>query len=397
MIARLHIITASDLVIYIRRLVLFCAMLMSGGLLLFPRTLLAFIILLLGSLYFKVVSLGIKRINLHIHLWLFIVLVVTFQLADSTAVITRFVNFFVALILLNIYWRTEPAKITGDLICILRLMAYQAILTVILAFLLPFIFMSIDIVGAEYKTFLLLFNYHTTVEGIGRLIRPDGFFFEPGVFQFYLNIYLFLIVTLKRPFNELLIAVLAVFLTQSTTGLVIATMILFVYFYQNILRHSIKRKIIFAVLALVSSYPIYSFVYGNINQKLFGEFSGSSITRLYDLRTGLGLVVDNPLTGIGFSHSDYARESKQVVVSVEGLATDDLDGRSTSNGLLYLFYSIGIPLGLVLFLGLFRQHFFEQRLLFGAILTLSLIGEALIFTPIFLMFAFSGLARKKRW
>lgn len=395
MTVRLHIISASDLVIYVRRLVLFCAMLMSGGLLLFPRAFLASIIFLLGIFYFKVVSLNIKRKNLFIHLWLFFVLVVTFQLADSTAIVIRFINFLVALIILNIYWRTESEVIVSDMISILRPMAYQSVLTVLLALLLPSLFMSIDILGTDYKTLLLLFNYHNTVEGVSRLVRPDGFFFEPGVFQFYLNTYMFLIVTLKRPVKELLLATVAVFLTQSTTGLVIATLILYVFFYQNILKHSFKHKIIFVALALVLSFPIGSFVYKNINLKLFGELSGSSVTRLYDLRTGLGVILNNPLTGIGFSHSNYAIESKQVDVSVEGLATSDANGRSTSNGLLYLFYSIGIPLGLVLFIGLFRQRLLEHRMLFGTILTMSLLSEALIFTPIFLMVAFSGLVMKK--
>lgn len=393
--ARLHFINASDIEVYVRRLVLFCAILMSGGLLLFPRVFLALIIFLLGLFYFKVVSLRLKRKNLFIHLWLFIVLVVTFQFADSAAILIRFINFLVALIMLNIYWRTGLEVIVSDLISILRPMAYQSVLTVLLALLLPSFFIPINILGADINTFLFVFNFHNTVEGVSLLVRPDGFFYEPGVFQIYLNIYLFLIVMLKRPVKELLLATLAVFLTQSTTGLVISILILFVYFYQNILQNSLKRKVISVFLALILAYPVFSFVYVNINKKLFGEFSGSSLTRLYDLNTGLSLIKEYPLTGIGFSHSTYLSKSQQIGASSVGLATDDIDGRSTSNGLVYLFYSIGIPLGMILFIGLYRQRFFEHRLLFGAILTMSLLGEALIFTPIFLMFAFSGLVRKK--
>lgn len=382
---------------WVRRVILFCGILLSGGSLLFPRSLLAAIVVLLALLNFNVVSSKLKRRNLPIYVWLLfvmLVIVIHFQAADIEVIITRVVNFYLALVLLNIYCRADSCHLVGDLMFLLRPMAYQSILTVALAFLLPLLFLPINIAGAEYRTFLLLLTYHSTIDGGGPLVRPDGFFFEPGVFQIYLNIYLFLVAALHRSIKELAPAIIAVFLTQSTTGLLIAVLILGVYSYQFIRRNSPLRRLTFTFFAVALAVPIYSVIQDNVNKKLFGALSGSSMARQYDLLTGLNVIRENPLLGIGFSKVEYFREADRLGASVEGLSNNDQDGRSTSNGLINLFYSIGIPLGLMLFVGLYRQHFFGQRWVFGAILSISLLGEALVFTPMFLMFAFSGLSKR---
>ena len=67
-----------------------------------------------------------------------------------------------------------------------------------------------------------------------------------------------------------------------------------------------------------------------------------------------------------------------------------MDDRASSNGLIYLTYSLGVPLALVFLAGMFRQRLFPHRVLIGVWLTLSLFGEAIVFTPFVLMFALSA-------
>ena len=80
--------------------------------------------------------------------------------------------------------------------------------------------------GEVYQTLLGVFNYHVIVDDLTSIIRPDGFFFEPGVYQIYLNLYLYLaLFVFRRPLQALLAAA-AVLSTQSTTGMAIMLVLL---------------------------------------------------------------------------------------------------------------------------------------------------------------------------
>ncbi len=61
-----------------------------------------------------------------------------------------------------------------------------------------------------------------------------------------------------------------------------------------------------------------------------------------------------------------------------------------------MFYSIGFPLGLVFLWGMYRQRFFATKHVMFVLLFLSLMAEALIFTPFPLMILYSGLLVGRR-
>jgi hypothetical protein len=380
-----------------RRVILLCGILLSGGSLLFPRPMLAVAVIVLALFQFRLLSPKLKRHNIPVLVWILLVLLLAFirsQDVDMSAIFVRVVNFYLALILLTIYCKGNRDKLAGDLVFLLRPMAYQSILTVLLALVLPSAFMSISTGELDYKTFLMLFTYHRTVEDVGLLVRPDGFFYEPGVFQIYLNIYLFMVTRQQRPMRELVPAVVAVFLTQSTTGLIIASLILLTFSFRFFFKISALRRVGFVLVALALAVPTFTYVKNNIHQKLYGDLAGSSMARQYDFVTGMKVIQDHPFTGIGFSPAEYFKKANQLGAPVDMLSVNDVNGRNTSNGLMNLFYTIGVPLGIALFVGLFRQKYLGQRLLFGMILSLGLVGEALVFTPIFLLFAFSGMSKK---
>ncbi|MBC7506327.1 MAG: hypothetical protein H7267_11480, partial [Sandarakinorhabdus sp.] len=133
----------------------------------------------------------------------------------------------------------------------------------------------------------------------------------------------------------------------------------------------------------------------NVNEKFFGDSRGSSWARQYDLLTGLNIVSQYPLGGIGFDHKRYTALGGSLGFEDSGLSAESLDERSSSNGLVQVFYSVGIPLALVFVIGLFRNPFLRPRWIVGVMLTLALSGEALAFTPFFAMLAFGGMLRRQ--
>lgn len=377
---------------------LLLAMLMSGGLLIFPRALLMLLFLALSLVYLKSSSIYPKRRNLYISLWLTILAIITIVRPEGSgmaSLLPRISNFLVAIVLLNVYASRPGNAISSDLHTLLKPMAFQSILTSAIAAIAPWAFVSITMGDVEYRSFLFLLNYHNTIEGASLFVRPDGYFFEPGVFQFYLNIFLLLTIMRNGSWKAIALASIAVLCTQSTTGLIIEALLLSGYAASKLARASAKRKLALIPIVVLMAIPAAMVVYENINNKIFGELQGSAAAREYDLLVGLNLIQDNPLIGIGFDHDNYRNKAGDLGLDSDALGSDDQEGRSTSNGLVNLFYSVGIPLGSIIILGFFRQPFFSKRIAFGMLITISLLGESLTFTPFFLMFAFSGLMLRK--
>jgi hypothetical protein len=193
---------------------------------------------------------------------------------------------------------------------------------------------------------------------------------------------------------QVALAVVAVLCTQSTTGISICLILLSTALFQHLSLGTMRSKVVAASLALVLAPPMLYLGYDNITEKLFGASQGSSWAREYDLFTGLNIVAENPWLGIGFEVDRYLSESGRLGFEDTLLASSQLAERPTSNGIVQLFYSLGIPLGLLFAWGMLRQRVFQHRLLIGLWLLMSLFGEALLFSPFFLMIIFSSFVGK---
>jgi O-Antigen ligase len=377
-----------------RNAALFLSFLISGGMLLFPRVPILLLILACCVLApgFRLV---LRRELVPVIVLIAVISVVSLMrpgMPQLESLVVRLGNAIAALALLNLYLAQPRSTLATDLYRILGWMAVQALLTVALAHTLGFLFVPLDIGGATTHTFLLLLNYHVTIEDAGGLIRPDGFFFEPGVFQIYLNLYLFLALFVYRNFRRSAIALAAVLSTQSTTGIVICMMLLGAFALGEIRSSSLRRKLLVGIGAAVVAVPLALFAYSNVTQKLFGEFQGSSWARTYDLITGINVLAAHPWLGIGFDHERYKEEAARLGYADTELNQAQAAERSTSNGNLYLLYSLGIPLSLPFLIGMFRQRFLPHRWLVGLLLLLSFSGESIILTPFFLLLIMSGMA-----
>ncbi len=377
---------------------LLLAMFISGGSLLFPRLplLLAMVAL---ALVVTGLRLPLRRSMWPLYLVLATVLVITLARpgpVDVHSLAIRLANFFGAVMLLHVYLSAPPGALARDLAPLLRWMALQALATVLLARVLGFAFRPIQVGETTYQTLLGLFNYHEVIEGASGLVRPDGFFFEPGVFQIYLNLYLYLALFVLRKPRQAVLATLAVLATQSTTGVLICMALLVAAWLQRLRQGRARHKLVALLAALVLAPPLALLGSANIIDKVSGDAQGSSWAREYDLFTGLNIIAEHPLLGIGFDHARYLDVAGQLGFEDTLLSAEGLEDRATSNGLVYLSYSLGLPMALAFLWGMFRQTLFPNRWLVGLWLALSLFGEAIVFTPFIMMVVLSAFVSPRR-
>lgn len=400
--ARVRIGTGTiDRADFTRRLVLACAILASGGLLFIPRGPLTALMLLIGAIVYRF---GVPRLDmgkLLIYGWIYAVMVLAFlreQEIDTTTNFIRLGSFVAGLMLLNIYSDTKfGSRLLDDLRAILLPLPYIAIVTVALSFVVPGAFMRIEIGAQTMYTFLGVFSYAASLVETSNLIRPIGFFWEPGVFAIYLNILLFVLFVQKTKLTHLGATVIAIVLTSSTVGILFAGA-QGLYFILGNLRQRRKgvRDVLLIGATLLAAPAFYAVADQNIADKFFGAFQGSFTARNFDLNTGMEVISENPLTGIGFSTQAYFRYSGSGTADTSTLSEEDQAGRLSTNGVMVVLFSLGVPLGVIYLGGVFFQGLFPHRLLFGTMILVFLSSNALSFSPFFVFLLFSGMMLRRQ-
>lgn len=376
-----------------RRMALFFAIMASGGNLIVNREVwvVGAFLAALNSLRWRVVVPTEFSI---IFAW--IVAVTALQLvghgaADVMSILSRLFTFLTAMLLLSIYYEIGRRPLADDLFALLKLMTVQAIMTSVVGNLAPQLFSTLDIKGIVYHHIAFVLNFHYVNNVTAPFIRPDGFFYEPGVYQIYLSIFLFLAMYVRRSLRWSAIGLVALMTTTSTIGLLLAAFLIFAFpFTQG--RKLSGRKLVTAILVLLIAGPVIGVAAAqNFERKIFGDGRGSFVARQYDFFTGLNILSASPVTGIGFSAQNYL-DSKQYSGSDKArISRSDALARRNSNGIMQIFFAVGVPLGLFLFIGLVRQELFEKGFIVSVIVVLSLMGQSLPFTVFFMMIAFSGM------
>jgi hypothetical protein len=379
---------------HLRQFALFGVMLMSGGWMLFPRLpLLVLVVIIYLLLCGRRLVIDRRHVPvLSILTAIFLVSLLRDSGGGIGALIIRFVNFVAGALVFDLYARAGAEAFRADVYRISRLMAWQALFTVFLAIIAPGLFLPIDVDGVVYHSFLLIANYHSNYEDIGLFVRPDGFFYEPGVFQIYLNLFLYLTLFVYRRLGHATLALAAVMSTQSTTGVVIALMLCGAFAFTSYMnRASLGVRAIRILIAVVLLVPLVAVVSQNVADKVVGEMRGSFWSRQYDLLTGVNVIGENPMIGIGFEYEDYYRAASRLGYSDTQLGDHITIDRGNTNGIVFLLYSVGIPLALPFLIGIFRQKLLGHGFLVGTLIFLSLLSESVIFTPFFLAIIFSGM------
>ncbi len=361
-----------------------------------PRLPLALLVILIAAVAFGFLSRTLNTRKTPIYAWILIVMTFAFlrpQDIDFSANFTRLVNFVVALAILNIYWsENRAALLLQDYRTIMMPIAVIGIITVIVAIGAPGLFSLVQSGSQRMFTLAGVFNYSVPLVADIGVPRPMGFFWEPGVFAVHLNILLFILFSKREHVLPISIILLAIMLTQSTTGISVALAQAVYFILSGVLRRRLKRnELRLFLISLVLAPVIAALAMQNISDKIFGVSAGSFIARSFDLVVAMQVIEDNPLIGIGFSQRAYMTFAGGAAIDISTLSKIDQNGRFNTNGVMILLYSTGIPLGLMFVFGLFRQQHFPNPLMFGLSILALLFSSPLSFTPLFVALAFSGL------
>nr|AIA12073.1 Unknown Function [uncultured bacterium] len=380
----------------VRRLTLLAGLLLTGGLFIFPRVPLL-VAIAGGAFFLNGPTLGFRREMLPVYALLFVILGVSLiggGGVDIGDLAIRYANFAAGLILLGLYLKLPRNTLAEDMYFFGKIFSIQAVLTVLFAELGNRFFSSISADGElEYRTLGLFFTYHVMLEDSTRFLRPDGFFYEPAVFQIFLNLQLYLALFIFKDRKWGAAALMGVLATQSTTALIVAFGLIGFYYIRLLPTASAFEKIAGLVIAPVLAIPLVIIAAQNFESKFQGVAVGSKWAREFDAYTGLSIVAEYPLTGIGFSRERYSEMAMKHGYMVSELSDENLATRvrGNSNGIVMVLFTMGIPLALVFFYGLFRQRFFPHKYIVAAVVFTSLLPEPLALNPFFLMLTFSGL------
>ena len=224
------------------------------------------------------------------------------------------------------------------------------------------------------------------------LIRNQGWFWEPGVNQIYLNILLYLEgFVFKRGKWIIPLIVFAIISTYSTTGIFLMLIILFFIFLKSIKRN----PIIYIFLGILITYPLYYLASVNLTIKTT-EKVFSMNKRIFDLVQPLSIAAENPLIGIGLDAEHFQRYRSEYNLDDEtqDLLTMETTEKGSSNSITFLMAATGIPISFFLLYCFFTQNFFTYRKkIFLIIMTISAMSEPLLLRPFFLILIVSGMFR----
>lgn len=236
------------------------------------------------------------------------------------------------------------------------------------------IYNSVVIDSGEFMTFhnLLYFKSEINILGVA-FKRNQGFFWEPGLLQFYSNLLLILAYELKKKSKFVYFSsVLCTVTTFSTAGIFSLFLIIFYYSIHNKKKFNSTKLIMLAALLLgILPIVIYS-----MYDKFFGEAMASGTYRLFDFLTALDIVKENVL-GIGYSNQEYLN-----IIS-------DTSSRSNTNGLMMIFVYFGLPGGLMYLYLLYKQCIFRDVLIFPVVFIIYVMSEPVALFPISVLFLVS--------
>ena len=248
-----------------------------------------------------------------------------------------------------------------------------------------------DLIAHTYK-YLFFFDLERNVfDFFGlEIIRNQGWFWEPGINQIYLNLLLYLEgFVFKRGKWTVPLIVFAIITTYSTTGIFIMIFLLSVIFI-----NSIKRNpFLYIGLALLISYPLYYLGKSNFDNKA-GQNVSSMNKRLFDLVQPLSIALNNPMTGVGLDaeHFQKYRSVYYLDNETQSFLTLETTEKGSSNSITFLLAATGFPMGLFLLYCFFKQDLFTHRKkIFMLVITISVLSEPLLLRPFFLLFIISGM------
>jgi len=244
------------------------------------------------------------------------------------------------------------------------------------------------------KTFNYMFFYEPEKHAFNffgiELVRNQGWFWEPGVNQVYLNLFLYLEgFVFKRSKWSIPLVVFAILTTYSTTGILIMMVLLFFIFLKSIRRNPVLYIIIGSLIIM----PMYYVAKTNMEAKST-EKASSMNKRIFDLVQPFYIALDNPVKGVGLDieHFQEFRSEYNLDDETQSLLITETTEKGSSNSITFLMAATGFPVSLFLIYCLFKQQLFRYRKeIFMFIIIVSVMSEPLLLRPFYLILIVSGL------
>lgn len=226
--------------------------------------------------------------------------------------------------------------------------------------------------------------------------RNAGMFWEPGLFQLYLNYALLMIVLdsenlIKNKVPKFILFSLTLLTTMSSMGFFCY---IFIFLTLIVNRHKGSNKKLFKVIGVFLIFFVLIESAGQVIQgKLFNEKSSFG-SRYDDAIVSLAVVKDNPFLGVG-PVSDHVDTYKKYSMIQGRLTNYRYVTLARSNGLGLFMMKFGIPVTLFFLYLIYKRNkkvFNSSKLsalLVALVLIFGFLNEPIMLTTLWLSFFFS--------
>ena len=231
--------------------------------------------------------------------------------------------------------------------------------------------------------------------------RLCGLAWEPGIWQMIMNFNLYFALVEKRSAKQIAMAISAIVLTLSTSGMF--TMIVIILYYLSFVLKKIKIGQL-AGMAIVGVF-FYGIIFQNIDEKLNGEGATSSMVRFGDTYVGAMMLSKNPVIGANTELTGYSRSNDVIALRQylwdEAEIKGDNEGFLNAyivNGFMIFLLDWGLVIGLFLLYRMIKADFMEPttvRIGFLLTILLTLFAEPISSTAFFYFFVIYGILGKR--
>ncbi len=362
-------------------LIIFIMILKSGSILglIYPKHLSFLLILLL--------LITIRSVNLKYVLNTFILIfILLLQMVITENHSILYINLIFHIVVLTI---ATMVFYKISIIEYIKPVLYFIILHSLLNYFLLFIPINKIYLMEGFSTIAYLFYYGDS--SISIIYRNQGLFWEPGILQLFINLYIFILLFVEERLQrfKFLVSSIALILTYSSTGYII--------YFLLILKKYMVFKIKYIPLVIIPILMLCTLVPNLIN-KFVGEYSLSGAIRTLDFYVSLQIFVDNIFVGAGLKanypeyYTQYWYRYSDYIINLFNMPFDYYfklaeDGITSTNSLVIFLASFGI-FGFIFFIIILYKVTFifttRYNFLFMLIFLLTFFSEPIILLNFFL-------------